>query len=101
MDKKGNVKEEHLHFPLYTLMMNCTYSKEEKLATEVLLGDLFSNSISNQMISFLVFPKYHCKLLGDSVNYDWGLNKKFSQEEVLKTRNTKKIERVVRKKFNI
>ena len=97
VDNDGNIKEEHRHFVLRTLISNCADFKEEKSAMEVLLEDLTNKSANNQTIELLVSPKYHCELAGEGVEYCWGLSKRFFRNKGLETKNTKnKFENVVR-----
>ena len=90
MDENGKIKDEHRHFVLRILMMNCTGFKEENLAMEILLDDLSSKSTNNQSIQHLVSPKYHCELTGEGVEYCWGLSKRFFRNQGLEKKKHEK-----------
>ena len=70
-----NIFRSDLKGPISFNMMDCADFKEEKLALEVRLQELSSKSHNNQRIDLLVYPKGHCELAGEGVEYAWGLMK--------------------------
>ena len=96
MNDKGKLLPVHRCFALRCLMADCADFKEEKSAMEVLLQELSSKSYNNQKIDLLVSPKYHCELVGEGVEYAWGMMKQYFRSLSLDKKNTKaKFDRVV------
>ena len=75
-DEFGKVKAEYQKDVLRTLMRKCLDFAREQSAMEVLLSRL-SEKAGDTEIQLLTYPKYHCELAGEGVEFVWGLTKQY------------------------
>ena len=87
LDEDGKVQEEFKPFVLRTLLSNCRDFKEEKSAMEVLIDKLSSKGTPS--IELLTTPKYHCELVGEGIEYSWGMGKYYYRNLPLEMKNSK------------
>ena len=87
LDSNGKILPEYEPYVLLDLMKKCPIFMSEPSAMESLFVKI-SNSSTCKM-SLLTSPKYHCEIVGEGIEYNWGLLKKHYRRTPLVDKQTK------------
>ena len=83
----GKLMKDYEQFSLRKLMEQQVDFINEPSAMEKLFTTLFQQG--PQTIYLLTSPNYHCEIVGEGVEYCWGLTKRYFRKILLSNKNTK------------